>query len=892
MSKRAVHKRPKSRVDLLGLAKAGKLELSPHTRIDTPNMPGVSVTLIIKNCAEHLTRLVASLKKNFLLSQDEVVCLDTGSTDDTPEVARKLGCRVIVRADLRQPMGEKVKQWLPEYAEKFGGEAQFTGGCLMDFAGARQIVTDAAKNDLIFWLDSDDVFEEKTPFATRKLVGEMVGTKVDALFLNYLYAFDKNDGRPTAVLKRERIVDRRKYVWKGKCHETLIPRDGVQLLGAGYVEDLPAVIVHAHGRSDSQLSDIRNYIIIRTEVENDLLNGRTPDVRSIFYLGNAARGLRRHIEAVQMYNKTLDLSGSRDDRFSAAYYIAITYLSPDIQRPLEALDYGFRCIKLKPDDPRGWFLISRCYHLLARHEECLQYFEYGRALKEPTNTLHTYDPEHIHTLPYFIAISAAKELKDEGRVREYVEYLRKHRPNHPDVGKITDAAQNFIAAQELVRAVKNVTTNSRPVGQMGHLEAARKVVNLIAEVPDELESMGVGKLEGPDPRNPRVAKYTNEAGEDVTEVQNIPLSEDVVIWCGHTLEPWGPKTDGIGGSEKAVIQMAKRLQKRGLNVTVYCNVPRDQRGIDPDTGVLWHHWSAFDHMRRRGTVIFWRNVGALELPWPINRRIYWGHDVQRADHWTDARIAAADEIWLLSEFHFSTLPEHLRAKIEPKLWITRNGIDADLFRRTLAETPSRTDKSVVYCSSPDRGLLSAIKAFQSAYPADKHPDAVMHVCYGFNKNYRDLAAKQEYGSIPDVNRDMSYYDYMSLCFSEMDKDPRVKYYGRVDGRTLAKIMCSSTVWLYPTRFPEISCMSAMEAQAAGLAIVATTHGALAETLLGDLQFTLAFPEDPSVGEKIRKASSCYDDARRKAAEIACDVYDYETLADTWVERIKEGVAVV
>ena len=851
------------------------------TRIDKPRVP-VSVSMIVKNCAGSLRECLQSLKDNFLREGDEILLVDTGSTDNTIAVGRSFGARVIERPDLRKDMGGLVKEWLPKMYDKFGGEKQFDSGCILDFAAARQIAMDHAIHDVIFWVDSDDVLVEETRGALRNVVEEHMSKDIDAIFLSYLYSFDKSDGRPTTILKRERIVDRTKYQWRGKCHETLIPLDGTVSRGVGWFENLRSAIVHKHGRSDHQLSDIRNYCIIRTEIEADLVAGRAPDVRSIFYMANALRGLLMYPECITMYNKALDLSGSRDDRFSAAYYICITYLSPDLQRPIEALDYAFRCVQLKPEDPRAYFAVARCYHILGKHADSMRFFDFGRSIPEPKDTLHSYDPEHIHTLPYFIAISAAKELNDEDRTKELTSAINKHRPDHPDVKAITCGVQNWLAGCALFRSVQAVTINMRPEGTDGPIKAARRVVELLPEVPENLEKVGIGKLEPVDPRLTVKCSYTDESGAVVSETKAASLDDDVAIWCGHSLEAWGPESDGIGGSEKAVIQMAPRLQARGLNVTVYCNVPPAQRGLRAD-GVVWRHWSELNQERPRGAVIFWRGVSALESPWPIRKRIYWGHDCQRAEHWTDACIAAADDIWFLTKFHAKTLGGETLARTESKIWYTRNGIDSDLF--AAPGTIPRKDTRVVYCSSPDRGVMTAIKTFQAAFKDIK--DAELHIAYGFNRNFQALAAKLEYGRVSDMDRDISFYDYQKLVMAEVDKDPRIAYHGRMTGADLANLMKGSKVWLYPTRFNEISCMSAMEAQAAGCAIVASDTGALAETIdwAHDGVHKVSPDNLTQCANRLRQAS--FEPSPIGLAKAAQDRFSYEKLADEWLVRIRK-----
>ena len=54
-------------------------------------------------------------------------------------------------------------------------------------------------------------------------------------------------------------------------------------------------------------------------------------------------------------------------------------------------------------------------------------------------------------------------------------------------------------------------------------------------------------------------------------------------------------------------------------------------------------------------------------------------------------------------------------------------------------------------------------------------------------------------------------------------------HGRVGQQELADEMAHSTLWLYPTEFPEIHCITALEMQASGVYPITTGYAALAET---------------------------------------------------------------
>jgi glycosyltransferase involved in cell wall biosynthesis len=57
--------------------------------------------------------------------------------------------------------------------------------------------------------------------------------------------------------------------------------------------------------------------------------------------------------------------------------------------------------------------------------------------------------------------------------------------------------------------------------------------------------------------------------------------------------------------------------------------------------------------------------------------------------------------------------------------------------------------------------------------------------------------------------------------------------GRLTHVELAKLMKDTNVWAYPTDFPEIHCITALKAQAAGCKVVTSGYAALQETVKQD-----------------------------------------------------------
>ncbi|MGN0996441.1 MAG: glycosyltransferase [Candidatus Ventricola sp.] len=174
-------------------------------------MAELSLCMIVKNEAERLSRCLESVKD----AVDEIVILDTGSTDTTKNVAARYTDRVY------------------DYAWR------------EDFASARNASFARASKPFILWLDADDVLD---PEQRERLIAlkRRLDERVDAVMMPYQYAFDAG-GRPTLVFDRERIVRRAAgFVFSGRVHEAMA------VSGRVIREDIPVRHTGRHGESSNR----------------------------------------------------------------------------------------------------------------------------------------------------------------------------------------------------------------------------------------------------------------------------------------------------------------------------------------------------------------------------------------------------------------------------------------------------------------------------------------------------------------------------------------------------------------------------------------------------------------------------------------------------------------
>jgi len=252
--------------------------------------------------------------------------------------------------------------------------------------------------------------------------------------------------------------------------------------------------------------------------------------------------------------------------------------------------------------------------------------------------------------------------------------------------------------------------------------------------------------------------------------------------------------------------MAQSLAKLGHRVTVY-NQNDGERWYE-DVSYLDHR--KFNPRDPAHILIAWRAPEMADFGEIAEQRYLWMHDLDVGDRLTPDRAARFSGIVALSEAHRLHLLTRYPFLEEDRLLVTRNGLDPSRFQQTVERNPNR----LVYSSSPDRGLDVLLTIFPMI--KERCPEATLDIFYGWQGF--DRAAQSEPGLLALKHQVLRLLD-----------QPGVQYHGRVDQMRLASEMLGSGLWVYPTGWHETSCITAMEAQAAGAVPVTRPLAALKET---------------------------------------------------------------
>ncbi|MDE7380390.1 MAG: glycosyltransferase family 2 protein [Clostridia bacterium] len=244
--------------------------------------------MIVKDEEDTLARCLNCIKP----FADEIVIVDTGSTDRTVEIAKT-----------------------------FTDKVYFFEWC-DDFAAARNYSFSKANCDYIMWLDADDVI---TPENAQKICALKEEGGFDVAMLEYAAAFDGDT--PTFKYMRERIVRRSLNLqWQGEVHEVITP--------CGKIINSGACIYH---KKEKQSDSARNLHIYRRL----LSSGKTLSPRQKFYYGRELYFNRLYSESIAVLTEYMAEDGWVENRVEACrtLYYCLKYTGRHKQA-VQALAYG------------------------------------------------------------------------------------------------------------------------------------------------------------------------------------------------------------------------------------------------------------------------------------------------------------------------------------------------------------------------------------------------------------------------------------------------------------------------------------------------------------------------------------------------------------------------
>lgn len=321
-------------------------------------------------------------------------------------------------------------------------------------------------------------------------------------------------------------------------------------------------------------------------------------------------------------------------------------------------------------------------------------------------------------------------------------------------------------------------------------------------------------------------------------------------------------TQGLGGSESAVILVARELSQIGFEVTVFnnCGIDHAQPGIYDN--VTYSQLSNLSNDHEFDIVISSRTVIPFTKPEDYNKlgdgrampfqsmalydrivskaqmRILWMHDTFCLGDNLIEELAVANritDIFTLSDFHLTYVANcnHGRKRnfevLKNKMFITRNGARN---YKTEVDINAKDPNLFVYNASVTKGMIPLVNLI---WPHVKRhiPNARLKIIGGY---YRFST-----NSAPDQQEQ----DWRRMAADPALVNLGIEFTGVIPQREIADILSNASYMLYPSAFPETFGISSLESLLYNTPIITCRFGALEEIALDGACYLIDYAIEPN-----------------------------------------------
>jgi tetratricopeptide (TPR) repeat protein len=294
----------------------------------------VTLCMIVKDEEKNLVRCLESVQR----LADEIVIVDTGSTDSTLDLAQNFGAKVF--------------------------QIEWPG----NFSAARNASLEQANGEWILVLDADEVLEEH---ARAQLPNIIARTRADGLRLwqrNFLPADDLVRYRDQRVTRLFR--NRPEIRYEGQIHEAV--GDSIARMG-GTVEDTDLVILHWGYSQPTAQGASRGERNLKLLIE--MLASDPKDAYLHYQLGITYKQLKRPQEAEKHLKQALALDNSRlTPEILDELLMKLAQLRSASSQPRDCLRYALASLKYNPSNVISLYLAALAYLGMGQMREAYPLF--------------------------------------------------------------------------------------------------------------------------------------------------------------------------------------------------------------------------------------------------------------------------------------------------------------------------------------------------------------------------------------------------------------------------------------------------------------------------------------------------------------------------------------
>ena len=277
----------------------------------------------------------------------------------------------------------------------------------------------------------------------------------------------------------------------------------------------------------------------------------------------------------------------------------------------------------------------------------------------------------------------------------------------------------------------------------------------------------------------------------------------IVMYCGSGEKMMFTKywdydnTQNIGGSEESILNLAKFLS---TSYVIHIYNERDDVKHFQNGRISFFPWYTFRQLNKIHVFISWRDCTHFEMFPSLNTtmRVLDLHDCIHKS-WISEKLPI-DFIFVKSNFHY----EHcINDEIKSKVIIVPNGID-------LIHEPLSKKEHIVLCtSSPERCWVSFFRLAEDFASID--PNLRFVHCYDINEVQKS--------------------PYWSSLVHLLENNKYVQLTGHLPLNEINEMYKKARLFVYPTRFCEIDCISLSKAIKSKCLCIHTSAGAMLEKSL-------------------------------------------------------------
>lgn len=335
-----------------------------HTK--TKARAPISLTMIVKNETSGLERCLRSIREHV----EEICIVDTGSTDDTPEIAKRYADKFEVFTDCNGPDGK-----------------------IASFALARNRALSLANQPWAMWLDGDDEVHGAEKLSALVLPPFPHAGNAQ---IHLPYELMNAEGVCTLRYERERLVRLTRspssssssnsnsslnYCWTGRVHEVLIPMPGIV---APIVRSSDVIVRHVREGSGKTPEVKRNLRILQDMVERE----GNREMRNLYYLAREYADHMNLAASIRTFRMYLAIGTWDEERCLAWMRMGEMYLQ--LQDYDAALDCASRAMWTMETWGEPYFLLCKIFYFMARRgvdswrswQRCAFFGQAGLALPE------------------------------------------------------------------------------------------------------------------------------------------------------------------------------------------------------------------------------------------------------------------------------------------------------------------------------------------------------------------------------------------------------------------------------------------------------------------------------------------------------------------------------